>query len=148
MVDSRPLDSVRSAPVPEARIRTVSGLMARAARLHYEFGLTHQDTAEALGISRVKVTRLLKQARQAGIVKIMVVSDVSPFAELEDRLADRTGLREVVIVPGASSSGVTRSMLARGAASYLHGRVVADSQRHRLHRTVVHRDHLRQQHDS
>jgi lsr operon transcriptional repressor len=125
MVDSRPLDGVRSAPVPEARVRTVSGLMARAARLHYEFGLTHQDTADALGVSRVKVTRLLKQARQAGIVKITVISDVSPFAELEDRLADRTGLREVVVVPGGGSSSATRSMLARGAASYLE-RVMRD----------------------
>jgi DNA-binding transcriptional regulator LsrR (DeoR family) len=54
-----------------------------------------------------------------------VASDVSPFAELEDRLAERTGLREVVVVPGAGSSAATRSMLARGAASYLE-RVMRD----------------------
>jgi lsr operon transcriptional repressor len=113
-----------AADLPQRRV-TISGLMARAARLHYEFGLTHQDTGAALGISRVKVTRLLKQAREAGIVKIAVISDVSPFAELEDRLASRTGLREAVVVPAAASSGVTRSMLARGAASYLE-RVMRD----------------------
>jgi len=99
--------------------------MARAARLHFEFGLTHQDTAAALGISRVKVTRLLKQARQAGIVKITVVADVSPFAELEERLAEAGGLREAIIVPVAGESGAARSMLARGAASYLE-RVMRD----------------------
>jgi DNA-binding transcriptional regulator LsrR (DeoR family) len=125
MVDSSPRSAARTDPVPEARARTVSGLMARAARLHYEFGLTHQDTAAALGVSRVKVTRLLKQARMAGIVKITVASDLGPFAELEDRLAGRTGLREAVIVPGASSGSETRSMLARGAASYLE-RVIRD----------------------
>src|SRR5260370_41453416 len=65
---------------PADRALSVSGLMARAARLHFEFGLTHQDTAAALGISRVKVTRLLKPARQAGIVQITVVADISPFA--------------------------------------------------------------------
>jgi DNA-binding transcriptional regulator LsrR (DeoR family) len=107
------------------RAPTVSGLMARAARLHFEFGLTHQDTAAALGISRVKVTRLLKQARQAGIVKITVIADVSPFAELEERLAGAAGLREAIIVPVAGESGAARSMLARGAASYLE-RVMRD----------------------
>ena len=110
---------------PADRAPAVSGLMARAARLHFEFGLTHQDTAAALGISRVKVTRLLKQARQAGIVKVTVIADVSPFAELEERLAERAGLREAIIVPAAGDSGAARSMLARGAASYLE-RVMRD----------------------
>lgn len=118
-------DTHRSAADTPPRKVTVSGLMARAARLHYEFGLTHQDTAAALGVSRVKVTRLLKQARQAGIVKITVISDVSPFAELEDRLAGQTRLREAVVVPAAGSAEATRSMLARGAASYLE-RVMRD----------------------
>jgi len=99
--------------------------MARAARLHFEFGLTHQDTAAALGISRVKVTRLLKQARQAGIVKITVIADVTPFGELEERLAKAAGLREAIIVPAAGDSGAARGMLARGAASYLE-RVMRD----------------------
>jgi DNA-binding transcriptional regulator LsrR (DeoR family) len=110
---------------PADRAPAVSGLMARAARLHFEFGLTHQDTAAALGISRIKVTRLLKQARQAGIVKITVIADVSPFAELEERLAEAAGLREAIIVPAAGDSGAARSMLARGAASYLE-RVMRD----------------------
>src|SRR5260370_1176769 len=110
---------------PADRAPSVSGLMARAARLHFEFGLTHQDTAAALGISRVKVTRLLKQARQAGIVKITVVADISPFAELEERLAGAAGIREAIIVPVAGESGAARSMLARGAASYLE-RVMRD----------------------
>ena len=127
MAESR--RSQRSAavrPRPASRAPGISGLMARAARLHYEFGLTHQDTADSLGISRVKVTRLLKQAREAGIVKITVTSDVSPFAELEDRLARAARLREAIIVPNPPNGGGTaRSMLARGAASYLE-RVMRD----------------------
>jgi len=116
-----------SAPrrLPGDRAPAVSGLMARAARLHFEFGLTHQDTAAALGISRVKVTRLLKQAREAGIVKITVIADVSPFAEIEERLAEVAGLREAIIVPVAAEGGAARGMLAHGAASYLD-RVMRD----------------------
>lgn len=109
-----------------ARDSSSSSLVARAARLHYEFGLTHQETASALGLSRVKVTRLLKQARQTGVVKITVASDVSPFAELEEQLAKAAGLREAIVVPSTSDGRDSmRSVLARGAASYLE-RVIRD----------------------
>jgi lsr operon transcriptional repressor len=125
MSESSPREHAAARPQPADRVPSVSGLMARAARLHFEFGLTHQDTAAALGISRVKVTRLLKQARQAGIVKITVIADVSPFAELEERLAAAVGIREAIIVPASGQAGGARSMLARGAASYLE-RVMRD----------------------
>jgi lsr operon transcriptional repressor len=106
--------------------QTVPSLVARAARLHYEFSLTHQETAAVLGLSRVKVTRLLKQAREAGIVRITVLSDLSPFAEVEERLAAAVGLRESIVVPAGGGAGNSlRSMLARGAASYLE-RVARD----------------------
>ena len=117
-----------SAPKPAgARPPAVPSLVARAARLHYEFSLTHQETAAVLGVSRVKVTRLLKQAREAGIVMITVLSDLSPFAEVEERLAAAVGLRESIVVPagGGGTGNSLRSMLARGAASYLE-RVVRD----------------------
>ena len=58
--------------------RTDLDLIGKAARLHYEFGLTHRDISEMLGISRVKVTRLLGQAREIGMVQITVNSDASP----------------------------------------------------------------------
>lgn len=121
-----PTESRGAPPPPVAGTPGVSSLMARAARLHYEFSLTHQETAAVLGVSRVKVTRLLKQAREAGIVRITVLTDVSPFAELEERLASVAGLREAIVVPAASGrDGSARSMLARGAASYLE-RVMRD----------------------
>jgi lsr operon transcriptional repressor len=105
----------------------VPSLVARAARLHYEFSLTHQETAAVLGVSRVKVTRLLKQAREAGIVRITVLSNLSPFAEAEERLARAVGLREAIVVPDAvgGPGNSLRSMLARGGASYLE-RVMRD----------------------
>ena len=79
-------------------------LMARAARLHYEFELTHEEAAEALSLSRVKVTRLLKQAREAGIVKITITTDARPFAELEERLVGDFGLTEAIVVPSGNGT--------------------------------------------
>ena len=105
---------------------TVTDLAARAARLHLEFGLTHQEAADILGLSRVKVTRLIKHAHEAGLIRIVIASDASPFAELESALAARYGLVEVIVVPTpAAGSGDLRSMLAQGTTTYL-ARVVRD----------------------
>lgn len=100
-------------------------LVVRAARLHFEFGLTHEETAKQLGLSRVKVTRLLKQAREQGVVRITIVGDRGVYGDLEDQLRKSTGLREVIIVPSASSTDQTRDRLASAAAKYLQ-RVLRD----------------------
>ncbi len=97
-----------------------SDLVARVARLHFEFGLTHQETADSLGLSRVKVTRMVKQARQSGLVKITIASDASPYAELEQEMMERFGLTEVIVVPSPSAdAGNMRSLLALGTVSYI-----------------------------
>ena len=41
-------------------------LLGRVARMYYEHGLTHQEIANALGLSRIRVTRLLAEARDKG----------------------------------------------------------------------------------
>jgi lsr operon transcriptional repressor len=103
-----------------------SDLVARVARLHFEFGLTHQETADSLGLSRVKVTRMVKQARQSGLVKITIASDASPYAELEQEMMERFGLTEVIIVPSPSAdAGNLRSLLALGTVTYIT-RVIRD----------------------
>lgn len=46
--------------------------MVQAARRFYIDHLTAEEVAEELGVSRSTVSRLLKQARHQGIVKIRV----------------------------------------------------------------------------
>lgn len=100
-------------------------LAVRAARLHFEFGLTHEETAEQLGLSRIKVTRLLKQAREDGIVQITVIGGVGVYGDVEDRLRQATTLREVIVVPSAPSAEELRRRLALAVAHYLQ-RVLRD----------------------
>jgi DNA-binding transcriptional regulator LsrR (DeoR family) len=102
-------------------------LAARAARLHFEFGLTQQETAETLGLSRVKVTRLLKRAREAGLVRVIVDTDVAPYGPVEEKLSSTFGLREALVVPsGPTSRANARELVARGAAGYLERVLRAD----------------------
>jgi DNA-binding transcriptional regulator LsrR (DeoR family) len=74
-------------------------LVGKIARLYYEHGLTHAEIADLHGLSRVKVTRLLADARRLGIVEIRVHSDAPPFGELESALVERYGLQRVWVAP-------------------------------------------------
>lgn len=49
-------------------------LPTKASKLYYEQGYTHKAIADYLRISRLKVSRLLQQARHEGIVNISVFS--------------------------------------------------------------------------
>ncbi|PXY23062.1 MULTISPECIES: sugar-binding transcriptional regulator [Prauserella] len=95
-------------------------LHGRVARLHYQHGMTHQEIGELLGLSRVKVTRLLADARRSGIVEIRIHSSASPFDELEAALVGRFGLQQVWIAPSfaderrtADSVGMTGAQCLR-----------------------------------
>jgi len=102
-------------------------LLVKAAKLYYENGYSQQAIAEQLRISRPKVSRLLKQARQERIVQIKVVPPSSVFADLERQIELRFGLKEAIVVETAdydSQAVVTRD-LGTAAAEYF-SRVVRD----------------------
>jgi len=94
-------------------------LLGKTARLYYEHGLTHQEVSEVLQLSRVKVTRLLAEARRTGIVEIRVHSDASPFSDLELQLEQRFMLDEAIIVPSIKAPELQRDSLAIAVAGYL-----------------------------
>lgn len=74
-------------------------MLGRVAKLYYEHGLTHQQIAEILGLSRIKITRLLAEARRVGIVEIRVHSDETIFTDLELELTQRFGLQQAWVAP-------------------------------------------------
>jgi DNA-binding transcriptional regulator LsrR (DeoR family) len=102
-----------------------AGLAIRAAWLYYVHGLTQAEAADHLGISRVKVHRLIARAHQQNWVKVFVEGSTAEGIALEQALKQRYGLRYCSVVPsdadglaGAPDSGF-RS-LGAAAALYLH----------------------------
>ncbi len=73
-------------------------LMTRVARLYYDVGLKQPQIATRLRLSQPKVSRLLKSAQEAGIVRISVRAPSGTNPELEEALEARYGLTEVEIV--------------------------------------------------
>jgi len=93
--------------------------MARIAWLYYHQGLTQQEIGDRLGLSRVKVVRLLARARDEGIVQIRVDHPSLRYVELEERLQEAFGLAGAVIVPTGETEEQTREAIGQFGAMYL-----------------------------
>jgi DNA-binding transcriptional regulator LsrR (DeoR family) len=104
-------------------------LLAKAARLYFVDDRSQDDVAAILGTTRSNVSRMLKQARDLGIVQIRIVDPAGRDQELELALADRFGLADARVLeaaPGTDAlSGVGR-LAARWLDETLRdGQVVA-----------------------
>ena len=96
-------------------------LLAKVAALYYLRDQTQQEIAERLHISRPKVSRLLKEAQDQGIVRITISPPTGLHIELETDMETRFDLEEVQIVdvdPG-SPADVRRRQVGAAAAAYL-----------------------------
>jgi len=62
------------------------------AKMYYEQGLTQQEIAEKVFLSRSHVSRMLKEARALGIVEIIIRSPFENHVSLEMSLAERFGM--------------------------------------------------------
>ncbi len=96
------------------------------ARLYYLHELTHQQIADKLGLSRVKVTRLLRQAVEERVIEFRITDPVVDTLGLQDHLEERFGLRQAIVVPTGENEAQTRATLGRFAAGWLDGRLEDD----------------------
>src|SRR5436305_505801 len=79
-------------------------LLAMVASMYYDQDMTQNAIAEELGISRVKVYRLLKEAKETRIVEIVIDWPVKRDTQLEDRLQDAFGLKEALVLKSTQQS--------------------------------------------
>lgn len=73
-------------------------LLAEVACDYYERGLSQNEIAERLCLSRTRVSRLLKEAEEKGIVKISINYNFERHYELEERLQSRFSLKDVRVL--------------------------------------------------
>lgn len=103
-------------------------LLYKIARDYYLNQLTQNEIAKRLGLSRIKVSRLLRQARQENVVSITLNTPPGLQADLEEALENRFGLEEVnvVICENASNQSTIVAELASAAVECLLRRVSGD----------------------
>jgi DNA-binding transcriptional regulator LsrR (DeoR family) len=81
-------------------------LLYKLAVAYYEDGLTQKQIGKRFGVSRIKVSRLLRQARQEKIVNIHITPVDDANIDLERVLCQKYGLDEVIAVPVKNGQAV------------------------------------------
>ncbi|MBB3139928.1 sugar-binding transcriptional regulator [Halomonas organivorans] len=98
-------------------------LMTEIATLYYVEGETQEVIANRLGISRVRVGRLLKRAQAEGIVDVRVRQHPAVSAEIEQELKRRFGLKRALIALDNGDVDVQRASVASLVADHLSRRL-------------------------
>ncbi len=100
-------------------------LMTKVARLYHEQALTQSQIAAQLHLSQATVSRLLRRAHDAQIIRITINVPPGAFPALEERLQARYGLRDVIVVDCADAENPTREI---GAAAAYYVETTLDQQ--------------------
>jgi DNA-binding transcriptional regulator LsrR (DeoR family) len=94
-------------------------LMTKVARMYYEQGLRQTEIMERLNVSQSTISRLLKRAEKAGIVRITVSVPSSAHPELEEALQEKFELKEAIVVDSMDDDDQVVRDLGPAAAFYV-----------------------------
>lgn len=102
-------------------------LIVKTAWYYYLENMTQQKISELLGISRMRVIKLLEKARQTGVIQFKIREDSASRMELERRLADAYQLNDTFVVPTSPEADSVNESIARAAAMYISDRLSENS---------------------
>lgn len=106
-------------PVDYRSLSAEDHVVLKVCHLYYEHDLTQAEVAARMGFSRPKVSKLLSEGRDRGLVKIEIAEPAGDFAPLEISLEDRYGLDEAVVVPTSEYRETTELSAGRAGADLL-----------------------------
>lgn len=95
-------------------------LLAQVASLYYEHEKSQNEIAKELGLSRVKIYRILKEARQEGVAKIIINWPIERDYHLEENLAQIFNLKKALVFKSTQKDGTpSLQRLGQMTARYL-----------------------------
>jgi deoxyribonucleoside regulator len=94
-------------------------LLARIASMFYEQEMTQGEIGKKLGLSRVKVYRLLKEAKENQVVQITINWAIKRDGGLEQQLKEIFGLKEALVLVAPKQGNMLLPELGQLAARYL-----------------------------
>jgi DNA-binding transcriptional regulator LsrR (DeoR family) len=94
-------------------------VQARVAWYYYVGGMTQQEIANRLGLTRLRVNRIVGQVRSEGLVQIEVKLPLAGCVALEERLRNRYALDDVSVVPSVPDADIQQQMIGEAAGAML-----------------------------
>ena len=103
-------------------------LMVKAAWYYYFENMTQQAIADRLSISRMRVIKLLENARQTGVIQFRLRSDSVGVMQQSQKLIDKYHLKDVFLIPEiAAGDANPNESIARAGAMYIADRLGDDA---------------------
>ena len=96
---------------------TEEDMVTRVAWLYYKEKLTQAQIGDQVFLSRQKVQRYLEKARDQEVIRFTLKHPVANLLGIEERLRERFGLKDAVVVPtpGGDVSALRHSFAMAGA---------------------------------
>lgn len=105
-----------SLPAPEPSLQDEA---ARAGWLYYVGGLTQDQIAADMGVSRQRAQRLVSRAMAEGLIQVRLNHRIGACLDAERALRDRFGLLRTRVVPGLGAGADPVRGIASAAAAEL-----------------------------
>jgi deoxyribonucleoside regulator len=106
-------------PIDHRNLSDEDHLIMKVLHLYYEHDLTQAQVGARMGFSRPKVSKLIAEGRERGLVKIEIAEPADDLVPLEISLEDRYGLREAAVVATSEDRGTTELSAGRAGAALL-----------------------------
>jgi DNA-binding transcriptional regulator LsrR (DeoR family) len=94
-------------------------LRLRAAWMYYVERMTQNEIADALGIGRVTVVRLLADAVARNEVKITIEGDLAELVGIERKLEQRFGLTQAIVAPIAGDASDRTHVVSAATGAFI-----------------------------
>lgn len=94
-------------------------MLVRVAWLYFMEGRTQAEIADLLSTNRLRINRLINEARRSGLVTIAVNSRLASCIELEQVLKQRFNLVHAVIVPTPEDPALVPVLIGQATAEYV-----------------------------
>ena len=94
-------------------------LLTEISVAYYQDGATQEEISKKFSVSRAKVGRMLKQARDEGIVEITVKYHPVFSAKIEQRLIERFGVKRALVALDQPSEEQQRLQVAGLVSKYM-----------------------------
>lgn len=108
-----------TAPLPQPGTEDAGHLRARVAWYYFMGGMTQQEIANRLGLTRIRVNRIVGQVRADGLVRIELRLPLAGCVALEERLRTRFALTAASVVPTVPDEAELQRVIGEAAAALL-----------------------------
>jgi DNA-binding transcriptional regulator LsrR (DeoR family) len=102
-------------------------IIARVARMYYEWDMRQSEIARQLGLSQATVSRLIQRSKEEGIIRISINIPGGVYTDLEEDLVKKYKLRDAIVVDSfEDSEQLIQRDIGASAAYFLESAIQAN----------------------